>query len=38
MFGSVEDKRKMHTVTESPDKTLVLRGTVIFGGVDIKSY
>jgi predicted membrane protein len=38
MFGSIEDKRKMHTVTETPDKTLVLRGTVIFGGIDIKSY
>jgi predicted membrane protein len=38
MFGSVEDKRKMHTLTESADKTLVLRGTVIFGGIDIKSY
>lgn len=38
LFGSVEDKRKMQTITENPDKTLLLRGTVIFGGIDIKSY
>lgn len=38
IFGGVEDKRKMHTINEVPDKTLVLRGTVIFGGIDIKSY
>jgi predicted membrane protein len=38
IFGSVEDKRKMQTVTESPDKVLLLKGTVIFGGIDIKSY
>jgi len=38
IFGGLEDKRKMQTVTESPDKTLLLKGTVIFGGIDIKSY
>jgi len=38
IFGGIEDKRKMPTVTENPDKTLVLKGTVIFGGIDIKSY
>ena len=38
IFGGIEDKRKMQTITENPDKTLVLKGTVIFGGIDIKSY
>ena len=38
IFGGLEDKRKMPAVSENPDKTLVLKGTVIFGGVDIKSY
>lgn len=38
IFGGIEDKRKMQTVTENPDKILVLKGTVIFGGIDIKSY
>jgi predicted membrane protein len=38
IFGGIEDKRKMQTVTENPDKVLVLKGTVMFGGIDIKSY
>jgi predicted membrane protein len=38
IFGGIEDKRKMQTVTEASDKTLVIRGTVIFGGIDIKSF
>ena len=38
IFGGIEDKRKMQTLTENPDKTLLLRGTVIFGGIDIKSF
>jgi predicted membrane protein len=38
IFGGIEDKRKMMAVTESADKVLVLRGTVIFGGIEIKSY
>ncbi|MFI5131644.1 MAG: LiaF domain-containing protein [Chitinophagales bacterium] len=38
IFGGLEDKRKMPSVAENPDKTLVLKGTVIFGGIDIKSY
>jgi hypothetical protein len=38
IFGGIEEKRKMPAVTENPDKILVLKGTVIFGGIDIKSY
>lgn len=38
IFGGIEDKRKMPAVNENPDKVLVLKGTVIFGGIDIKSY
>ena len=38
IFGSVEDKRKMQTISENPDKVLLIKGTIIFGGVDIKSY
>jgi predicted membrane protein len=38
IFGGIEDKRRMATVSEAPDKTLLLRGTVIFGGIDIKSF
>jgi predicted membrane protein len=38
IFGGIEDKRRMQTITEAPEKTLLLRGTVIFGGIDIKSF
>jgi len=38
IFGGIEDKRRMQTMTEAPDKTLLIRGTVIFGGIDIKSF
>ena len=38
IFGGIEDKRKMTTMPEAPGKVLVLKGTVIFGGIDIKSF
>lgn len=38
IFGGIGDKRKFTTLTESPAKTLVLKGTMIFGGMEIKSY
>jgi len=38
VFGGIDDKRSMTGSTEVASKTLTLRGTVIFGGIDIKSY
>ena len=38
VFGGIGDKRKIAPLTESPSKTLVLKGTMIFGGMEIKSY
>lgn len=38
VFGGIEDKRKMHTITEAAEKVLLLKGTVLFGGIEIKSY
>jgi len=38
LFGGLEDKRNMQNVTDNPDKVLLLKGTVIFGGVEIKSF
>jgi predicted membrane protein len=38
IFGGIEDKRKMPAISENSGKVLVLKGTVIFGGIDIKSY
>jgi predicted membrane protein len=37
IFGGVEDKRPRQSIT-SPDKVLILQGTSIFSGIDIKSY
>jgi predicted membrane protein len=38
IFGSIEDKRSVTAVTDGSEKILLLKGTVMFGGVDIKSY
>ncbi|MET0635893.1 MAG: LiaF domain-containing protein [Chitinophagaceae bacterium] len=38
IFGGISDKRKMPLLTDGPKKTLVLKGTMIFGGMEIKSY
>jgi predicted membrane protein len=38
-FGSVEDKRAIQpAVTGEPTKVLVITGTTVFGGIDIRSY
>jgi predicted membrane protein len=37
IFGGVEDRRS-YNATGTPEKILVLKGTVLFGGIDIKSY
>ena len=39
VFHGVEDKRKYNAAADTTnDKVLVLKGSVIFGGVEIKSY
>lgn len=38
IFGGVEDKRAAELMTANPGKVLVLRGTCVFGGIEIKSY
>lgn len=38
IFGGVEDKRSVSPITDTPDKALVLKGTIIFGGIEIKSF
>jgi len=37
-LGSIEDKRPIQPPTNGPTKTLVIEGTAIMGGIDIKSY
>lgn len=38
IFGDVKDKRVMTNVSENYNKTLLIKGSVLFGGVDIKSF
>ncbi|OSZ73588.1 hypothetical protein CAP36_16345 [Chitinophagaceae bacterium IBVUCB2] len=38
IFGGLEDKRNVQALTDSDQKILLLRGTVIFGGIEIKSF
>ncbi|WEK36264.1 MAG: DUF5668 domain-containing protein [Candidatus Pseudobacter hemicellulosilyticus] len=37
IFGGFDDKRSRQAIT-NPDKVLIIRGTTIFGGLDIKSF
>ena len=40
VFGSIEDKRMIQPTTlgSEPNKTLILKGTTFFGGIEIKSF
>ncbi len=38
IFGGIEDKRNVTPVADGPEKILLIKGTVMFGGIDIKSY
>lgn len=38
IFGGIEDKRMMQQNIPSGENVLILRGTSLFGGIDIKSY
>lgn len=38
IFGGLEDKRSVTALPENTDKILLLKGTVIFGGIEIKSF
>jgi len=39
IFGGIQDKRSISPVSEAgPNKVLVIKGTVIFGGIEIKSF
>ena len=38
IFGGVEDKRTLHNAALDPNKILILDGTSIFGGIEIRSY
>lgn len=38
IFAGFEDKRAITNITPDPDKVLIIDGTSIFGGIEIKSY
>ena len=38
IFGGIDDKRPVQAGNVNPEKTLILRGTSVFGGIDIRSY
>lgn len=38
IFGGVEDNRPMTNTPPDPNKTLFLKGTCMFGGIEISSY
>jgi len=38
IFGGVDDKRQINGVTLDPNKVLVLDGTCMFGGIEIRSF
>lgn len=38
IFGGVEDKRSVSTTDDTANKVLILKGTVIFGGIEIKNF
>ncbi|RYD76730.1 MAG: hypothetical protein EOP53_14180 [Sphingobacteriales bacterium] len=38
IFGGVDDKRPVTGLPENPSKTLIIKGTVLMGGIDIRSY
>lgn len=37
-LGSIEDKRPVQPPTNGPSKTIIIQGTAVMGGIDIKSY
>lgn len=38
IFAGISDKRKIGVMTEPATRTLILKGTMIFGGMEIRSY
>ncbi len=37
VFGGIEDKRQQ-PLSDNPDKILIIKGTCVFGGLEIKNY
>lgn len=38
VFGGIEDKRSVNTAMPDPRKIMVLKGTCVFGGIEVRNY
>ncbi|MBV9962842.1 MAG: hypothetical protein JO072_11400 [Parafilimonas sp.] len=38
VFGGVEDKRNASMATPDPNKTIILKGACVFGGIEIRNF
>ena len=38
VFGGIEDKRSINNATPDPAKTMILKGTCVFGGIEVSNY
>ena len=38
VFGGVEDKRTINTGIPDPEKIMILKGTCVFGGIEVTNY
>jgi len=38
IFGGVDDKRPVHSINPDPQKQLLIDGTCLFGGIEIRSF
>lgn len=38
IFGGIDDKRNLGTGVPDPGKTMILKGTCVFGGIEVSNY
>jgi predicted membrane protein len=38
IFGGMEDKRDLHSIKADPNKLLIIDGTCMFGGIEIRNF
>ncbi len=38
VFGGIDDKRAINTIMPDPNKTLIIKGSCFFGGIEIKNF
>ncbi len=38
VFGGIEDKRSINNAMPDPAKTMILKGTCVFGGIEVSNY